>query len=316
MSKIIKCLLFIVSLSYSPRLLAYSELVILGDSLSDTGNHPAAILGAPYPYYRNRISNGPVAVDVLANIIGLDANHSGHLFFNGSGSNYAVSGANAAGSEAHDLGAQLSAMLASRPYTLDDQALYLLMIGGNDIRDAAVLGSYAQGVNAVNRAADSISAAVQQLIVRGAKSILVSNAPDISVIPETVERAKNKAWLLNRAAQLSRDFNLRLKQQLDALNLNKGSRIMRYDFYGQFNDIVNNPSRYGFTNSDEACFEYSPYSFHPQCLFNKFIFFDSIHPTAKSHELLGQGLAEVALGRNNSAIPAVLFLLLNQGSAN
>lgn len=311
MSKIIKTLLFIATLSYSLRLLAYSELVILGDSLSDTGNHPAAILGAPYPYYKNRISNGPVAVDVLAQILGLDADHSGFIFSNGSGSNYAVSGANAAGSEAHDLSAQLSAMLVSRPAILDDQALYLLIIGGNDIRDSSVLGSYAQGVNAVNQAADSISAAVQKLMLRGAKSILVSNAPDISTLPETAERAKNKAWLVSRAAQLSRDFNFRLKQQLDALGVSKGRHIMRYDLYAQFNDIVNNPSRYGFTNTDEACFEYSPYSFHPQCHFDRFVFFDSIHPTAKSHELLGRGLAEVALGRNSGAIPAILFLLLN-----
>lgn len=298
-------------LSYSLRLLAYSELVILGDSLSDTGNHPAAILGTPYPYYENRISNGPVAVDVLAQLLGLDAEHSGFLFFNGSGSNYAVSGANAAGSEAHDLKAQLSAMLAVRPTRLDGQALYLLMIGGNDVRDASVVGSYTEGVNTVNRAVDSIRAAVQQLINRGAKSILVSNVPDISVIPETIERAKNKPWLVSRAAQLSRDFNLRLKQQLDALSASNGIRIMRYDFYGQFNDIVQHPSKYGFTNVNEACFEYSPYSFHPQCLFDRFVFFDSIHPTAKSHDLLGQGLADVAQGRNSGVIPAVILLLLN-----
>lgn len=311
MSKLIKILVLIVTLSFSLRLFGYSELVILGDSLSDTGNHPAAIIGAPYPYYRNRISNGPVAVDVLAQSLGLDAAHSGYLFSNGSGDNYAVSGANAAGNEAHDLSEQLSAMLAVRPARLDDQALYLLMIGGNDIRDASVLGSYAQGVNAVNLAADSIRAAVQQLMVRGAKSILVSNAPDISVIPETVERAKSHAGLINRAAQLSRDFNLRLKQQLNTLSLSRGIPVMRYDFYSQFNEIVNNPSRYGFSNADEACFEYSSYSFHAQCNFNKFVFFDSIHPTAKSHALLGQGLTEVALGRHSSAIPGVLFLLLN-----
>ncbi len=311
MRKLVKYLLLVLLLGSAPGLHAYSELVILGDSLSDTGNHPAALLGTPYPYYKNRISNGPVAVDVLAQLLGLSADHSGYLFANGSGGNYAVSGANASGTEIHDLSKQLSAMLADRSTRLDDQALYLLIIGGNDIRDASVLDSYVQGVHAVNQAADSIRAAVQQLMARGAKSILVSNAPDISVIPETAERAKTNTGLVNRAAQLSRDFNLRLKQQLDALSLSKGRRIMRYDFYGQFNNIVKNSSKYGFSNANEACFEHSPYSFHPQCDFNKFVFFDSIHPTAKSHELLGQGLADVALERNSSAIPAMLLLLLN-----
>jgi len=298
-------------LGFSPRLIAYSELVILGDSLSDTGNHPAALLGAPYPYYHNRISNGPVAVDVLAAELGLSAANSGYIFGNGSGNNYAVSGANAVGSEIHDLSVQLRTMLSDHKNSLDVQALYLLMIGGNDLRDASVLGSYTQGLTAVNEAAAQISLVVQVLLNRGARAILVSNVPDISLIPETRARAETNPGLISRAAQLSRDFNARLKQQLDALKPAPGVRIMQFDFYRVFNDIVANASKYGFSNATQACFEYSPYSFHPQCDFEKFVFFDSIHPTAKSHRLLGLAMNDLIQNHGVAAMPAVLDLLLN-----
>ncbi len=317
MYKLIHSILIIFLLTANAPAIAgsgpvYSELVILGDSLSDTGNHPAALLGAPYPYYRNRISDGPVAVDVLAQALGLDADNSGYIFNNGHGANYAVSGANAVGSEIHDLDAQMAAMLADRGPRLDASALYVLMIGGNDLRDASVLGSLAQGRAAVYRAGNNINTAMQTLIMHGARSIIVSNVPDISRIPETRERAQTNPGLLTRAAQLSRDFNAHLEQQLDTLSSSSGVNLMRFDFYTEFNAIVDNPARYGFSNNRDACFEYSPYSFHPQCDFKKFVFFDSIHPTAKSHQLLGDAMADIVQGQQrHGVIPAVMMLLLS-----
>jgi len=301
----------VLVLAFSARAWAYSELLILGDSLSDAGNHPAALLGSPYPYYRDRISNGPVAVDVLAEKLGLDASNSGYIFGNGSGGNYAVSGANAVGSEIHDLEGQLSALLTDKGGRLGSEALTVVMIGGNDLRDASVLDSYAAGRAAVYQAADAIRLTAQRLLNSGAKSILVSNVPDISRIPETRERATTDPGLIARASQLSRDFNARLEQQLSTLAVPIGARIMSYDFYGAFNTILASPASFGFSNSSDACFEFSPYSFHPQCNFEKFVFFDSIHPTAKTHRILGEGLAEVAMTpKGVPFMPAVLSLLL------
>jgi len=300
-----------LALTLSAHASAYSELLILGDSLSDTGNHPAALLGTPYPYYRDRISNGPVAVDVLAEKLGLDASNSGYIFGNGSGGNYAVSGANALGDEIQDLDGQLAALLADQEGQLDPAALILLMIGGNDLRDASVLDSYASGRTAVFQAADAIRSTVQSLLSSGAKSILLSNGPDISQIPETRQRAMTDPSLIARASQLSRDFNARLDLLLAGLSVPPGVRIMRFDFYRTFNTILASPVQFGFSNSHEACFEFSPYSFHPQCDFEKFVFFDSIHPTAKTHRILGEGLAEVALSpKGVPFMPAVLSLLL------
>jgi Phospholipase/lecithinase/hemolysin len=51
---------------------AYSALYVFGDSLSDNGNIPAASGYRPSaPYADGRFSNGPVAVEYLADNLGL-----------------------------------------------------------------------------------------------------------------------------------------------------------------------------------------------------------------------------------------------------
>jgi phospholipase/lecithinase/hemolysin len=310
MRRLHQALLFVALIQINLNVFAYSQLVIFGDSLSDTGNHPAALLGLPYPYYQNRISNGPVAVDVLAKALGLSAANSGHLFENGNGSNYSVSGANAVGNDPQDLSEQIEAFINRSPATLGRQALYLIMIGGNDVRDASVVDSFAQASTDVIAAVDSIQFGVQRLIQKGARNILISNVPDISKIPETAERALSDPGLFSRAAQLSLDFNLRLNQRIPNLAATPGVKIMLFDFHTRFDQLISHPALYGFTNTNQACFNYDNYQFHPQCNFEKFVFFDSIHPTAKTHSLLGQEMIRV-VNSGAKAIPAVLLLLLD-----
>ena len=42
----------------------FTDVFVFGDSLSDTGNFGAFVGGLGFPFFENRISNGPVAVDV------------------------------------------------------------------------------------------------------------------------------------------------------------------------------------------------------------------------------------------------------------
>src|SRR5262245_23552537 len=70
------------------------NLVIFGDSLSDTGNFlplaPPGSIPRPDLYYQGRMSNGPVWVDALAKYLGEPAVQPSHE----GGLNYATSGAN------------------------------------------------------------------------------------------------------------------------------------------------------------------------------------------------------------------------------
>ena len=107
---------------------SFSQLVIFGDSLSDTGNI-AGILptGLPPPYFENRISNGPLAVDTLAQALNLDAAPAAD-----GGSNYAIVGGNILGNDFADLSSQLTRYLVDAENQADPNALYLLFMGGND----------------------------------------------------------------------------------------------------------------------------------------------------------------------------------------
>jgi phospholipase/lecithinase/hemolysin len=48
-----------------------------------------------------------------------------------------------------------------------------------------------------------------------------------------------------------------------------------------------------FTNSDDACFSSVTFIFHPDCNFDKFVFFDEFHPTKRIHERVGRALSAV-----------------------
>ena len=88
---------------------SFSNIYIFGDSLSDTGNLAAFpdfnFLNQP-PYDRG-FSNGPRAVEFLAEALGLSADPSLYLTGLSVGTNYAVAGARARGDEAIDLSSQI-----------------------------------------------------------------------------------------------------------------------------------------------------------------------------------------------------------------
>ena len=150
----------------------FSQLFVVGDSLSDTGNAAAArdaavgvfsydktlsyTFGLCSPldsdlescglvfFEKSRVSDGPVAVERLSE--GLNLGPSAPSFYllpligidrPSVGTNYAVASAKARASGFEDLTSQVDALLLdhSRP-DLPAQALYLFEIGGNDALDA------------------------------------------------------------------------------------------------------------------------------------------------------------------------------------
>ncbi|MGH6636712.1 MAG: SGNH/GDSL hydrolase family protein, partial [Gammaproteobacteria bacterium] len=81
-----------------------SEIIVFGDSLSDTGNL-ASLPGFEFlkdPPFDRGFSNGPRAVEVLANNLGLHVNPSLHLVGPPVGTSFAVSGARAGGTSPID----------------------------------------------------------------------------------------------------------------------------------------------------------------------------------------------------------------------
>jgi len=319
-----RCLICVICLSVTPTGFAasYSHLFIFGDSLSDTGNRASISLPFVWPYYKNRVSNGPVAVDQLGARLGLPVNASLHLVAQSGGTNYSVAGAIARGNGSIDLNGQVDAFLIKFANKAPAVALYVMMIGANDVRDAIVATSSSAANQMVDSAAARIKVQLERLLQAGARNIAIVNVPDLGVTPEAriVSQENGDPGLIARATQLSVRFNNQLTMRLQQIELASGVDLIEFNFFAQFNSTLANSTTLGFTNTTDACFEPGSLSFHPDCFlgtgFDRFIFFDELHPTSKTHGLIGDALfntinSHVATTSNNSiGLGGILMLLL------
>ena len=256
-----------------------SALFVLGDSLSDSGNagaladylldqpvHPASV-GLCNPadtfvipracedlfYRRSRVSDGPVAVEHVAAHFGLpELVPSFHVIPErpGSGTNYAVASAKARAPEVEDLLHQVDRLLLEHGPLLPEDALYVVMIGGNDALDALkaavpdaevetppdeVVPDEAGGDGAappapggaaptsgaiVTAAVAATAIAVERLIDFGARRLVVANVPDLAALPAVraaARAAADEAAVLAAAGMVSAAFNAELAAALERI---------------------------------------------------------------------------------------------------
>ena len=290
--KIFLPLLLLIS-SYAQADASFSRVFVFGDSLSDTGNLASVAGDFPPPFFENRVSNGPVGVEVLAEKLGHTADASLHLIGSSVGSNYAVAGANALGSEPIDLATQILLFQANHGFVAPPDALYVVFIGGNDVRSARGVSDLSDAKLIVQAAANEVRQAIETLILTGARSFALVNSPNIGVIPETQILAEltGNPGLVEHARKLSKEYRRALHVSASQIEENYEVSIAEFDLYKFFNKLVANADSLGFTNSTEACFSLVT-GFHPDCNFDQFVFFDEIHPTARTHALAGEAIFE------------------------
>ncbi|MEM9100747.1 MAG: SGNH/GDSL hydrolase family protein [Pseudomonadota bacterium] len=267
----------------------YSKLVIFGDSLSDTNN--LATVTQPFPnppYHGNRITNGLVSVEVLAKYLRLPLEPSNHLIGVPTGSNYAVAGAKANGNEPIDLETQVNAYLQRFGGKVDPKALYVFFIGGNDIRSARSIEDYKTAINFVEDAADIVGEKAKLFVQLGARNVAFVNSPNIGDIPETRLLSAGSTELQQLANNLTYYYNKQLERNaLSIYGSDRGLNIRFVDINSVFRSILAYAIYFGFENSTDACFSSATHQLAPNCNFDRFIFFDEIHPTARVHELSG-----------------------------
>jgi len=292
---------FLLISSWAQAAPNFSNVYIFGDSLSDTGNLASVIGEFPQPYYMNRVTNGPVSVDILTKNLGNTANASLHLLGLNEGTNYSVAGAKAGGEEQIDLNTQVLAFQVNHNFVAPSDALYVVFIGGNDVRSALIVADNKEAKAIVKTAAKEVKSAIENLSLIGAKSFLVVNAPNIGIIPETqlIAAATANPDLIDRGRMLSKKYRKALHKAVESLEEHNDIEIAEFDLFRLFNRLVKNADKHGFTNTTDACFSSVTFSFHPDCNFglnfDQFIFFDEIHPTARVHAMVGEAMAEAML---------------------
>lgn len=295
----------------------FGRIVVFGTSLSDPGNAfalggrvntpPYDMLGPflvpepdmPYARGGHHFSNGATWIEQFAGPLGLAGNVRPAFQGQSAGAaNYAVGGARARDYGINvNLPDQVAAFLGDFNGTAPSDALYVVEIGANDVRDALeALAGGADGGAVITDALTAIGNNIGALYAAGARKFLVWNAPDIRLTPairilDTLSPGAGQA-----AGFLTQAFNSGLGAVLAGLEAGlPGIDIVPLDVYRKLNDVVADPATFGLSEVEKACVTPNIPPFACQTP-DEFLFWDGLHPTKAVHAVIAQEAAS-ALGQ-------------------
>jgi thermolabile hemolysin len=170
--------------------------------------------------------------------------------------------------------------------------LFTVLVGAND------LISYKRTVAKI--VADENST-ISTLLNNGATNILIIGLPDVTQAP---------AFHMGREG--GRDLQLQVKElnsKLETLvenyrlvNINKSTKIniQFYDLTQVSEDIMHDPAKYGFMNTNDTCLDISvgttgylqSHKLRPGCDPNRYLFWDTLHPTTANHKVMAKLVTE------------------------
>jgi phospholipase/lecithinase/hemolysin len=291
----------------------YSAVVVFGTSLSDPGNafvllgdqntpadfdlNPFLIPSTPYAAGGHHFSNGATWIEQLARGAGLAGSAKGALGNSSAeASNFAVGAARAWEDGVNfNLSRQVNTFLARSGPAVSPTALYVIEMGGNDVRDAFQMYIFggptgpARAAGIINAALTSIAANIQKLYAAGARDFLVWSSPNIALTPAIRSLGPDAGAL---AIGLTQSFNANLTVVLGNLSALPGATFRKFDAYQIQHEIVTHPEQFGLTNVTTACITPSVAPFSCQDA-DDFLFWDGIHPTRAGHAILAQEAVQI-----------------------
>jgi phospholipase/lecithinase/hemolysin len=261
------------------------DLFVFGDSLADIGRFYQATgrtIPASPPYFDGRFSNGPVAVETLAEELGL--NLTLHTDF-------AIGGALTGATNFFDrppviqFGGVLSQIASFRSQAAalgaGAEDLYVIWAGSNDFLNLPANPTPEIINAAITSAVGNIASAVSSLAQSGAQNIVVAQTPNLGRVPQSLE-----AGLLQPLTNLSLAFNNALGTALNALEPTLGgANVVLTDLFPISESIAQNPAAFGFINitSGYLASVTNPVPVNPSADPNQFFFWDRVHPTTRVH---------------------------------
>ena len=248
----------------APEIVAapFSRIYTYGDSLSD-------------PLF----TNGPVAVELLADRLGLPP---------ASRANYAVGGATTGVGNFLDGGTVTTpsprgGMTTQLNETISGlntaNALFVVWGGPNDFLAPDPSDVYPEGVAV--RAITHLVGIVQRLKAEGAEHILVAGLTNLGLTPFYLDQPPPAA---QQATALSLGFNQLLKASLP-------SDVIFFDTAALLEQVVDDPATFGFTNVTGSCLTQAGVCSNP----SEYLFWDGFHPTTAAHEILAERFEAVVV---------------------
>jgi phospholipase/lecithinase/hemolysin len=258
----------------------YTSVIVYGDSLSDNGNFFNATGQPGAPYWQGRRSNGPVAVENLANQIGAPlvdlawigaTTGVGNFGDQGTPTTVGTFGLPGMGTVFNLSQASVVPMAST--------SLFVIWGGPNDFLSPAPEDG-GDLLKAADRAVADLTAIVTGVQGLGAKHILVPGMPDLGLTPYflSIGQGASGSFLTNY-------FNTELAAAL----LPTGAIYV--DTATLLRQMVANPAAYGFTNVIDPCFDGTNVCANP----NAYLFFDDFHPTAQANIFVADRFAAAAV---------------------
>lgn len=274
----------------------FTQVFAFGDSYSDSGEAKkisAQIMASPNRpddaylkpsdelYWEDRYSNGPTAVEMLAENLGVPL------------VNYATGGATSGEknySEWMDhlgntgvLGQIEKFENSLKEGKADPDALYFIFASANDyfsFMDYSLPGTVEE---VADKAVDNINKAIKRLVTLGAKNFFVVNSSDLSLVPYEITSNRTES-----AEVFVKHVNKKLPESIKELQKNSNIKIMMFDLPEISDNIIKNPSKYGLVELDKEAQstypEVKPASANPE----QYYFWDEWHYTSTVHKILGE----------------------------
>lgn len=289
---------------------APEQVVIFGDSLSDTGNGfvftkssstppgwgmgPLLIPDAPYARGGHHLTNGATWAEYLARPLGLARNvQPAFRSANPHALNFAIGTARARDQGTNpSLSLQVSAFLQGTGGAASSNALYVIQVGGNDVRDALATGDPFQALSILQAAADAIRDTIALLHAAGARNFLVWNVADVGLTPTVRLLDAQLPGTAAAATLATTTFNALLMAAVGSLAALPDIQLIPFDAFGLNQAIVANPTLFGLINATDACVTPGVAPFTCQNP-DEYLFWDGIHPTTAAHGIIAGAIAQL-----------------------
>jgi cholinesterase len=282
-----------------------SQVVAFGDQYSDIGNTKRIGIQAyangenkdiltesfmnwyKTNHWEGRLSNGPLAVEVLSERLGVELK------------DYAVGGAKSGNGNADDYwleGLKNTGILTQvDQYTgdlngekADPKALYFLQASTNDFFG----DQYTYDEKAINERADQAVAnlvtAVTNLAKLGARRFMVGKSADLTRVP-----LMHMAGVVAEATSFQTLFNAKLITEMTKLEQQLNIKIDLFDYTAAYDRIWSNPDQYGFVNLVDNCLATDEAYNATICESpDTYFWWDPYSLTRRAHQVIGEAMAD------------------------
>ncbi|XP_004504253.1 GDSL esterase/lipase At1g29670-like [Cicer arietinum] len=309
---------------------------IFGDSLVDNGNNNAlrSLARADYLPYgidfpggpSGRFSNGKTTVDAIAELLGFDdyippyASASDDAILKGV--NYASAAAGIREETGQQLGGRISFSGQVQNYQTtvsqvvnllgnEDQAatylskcIYSIGLGSNDYLNNYFMpqfystGSQYTPDEYADNLIQSYTEQLKTLYNYGARKMVLFGIGQIGCSPnQLAQNSPDGTTCVEKINSANEIFNNKLKSLVDQFNNQlPDSRVIYINSYGIFQDIISNPSAYGFSVTNAGCCGVGRNNGQITCLpmqtpcdnRREYLFWDAFHPTEAGNVVVAQ----------------------------